>query len=300
MRHLTLITLSIFTFCFAKAATTGPASDDRPVEDAGKAGLVQKERAELPTLWVIGDSTVRVGTKGQRGWGDELKPFFNTAKINIVNRAIGGRSSRTFLTDGRWDSILKEMQPGDIVIMQFGHNDAGPINEKPPRNSKTRARGTIRGNGDETVFVEKNIITGKPETVHSYGWYLRNFVNTAKAKGAVSIICSPIPRKSWDSESKNAKIKRPSSDSWGVWARQAAEQSGAHFVDLYEIIARGYDKLGRKAVEPFFADKGTHTTREGAAFNARAVISGLNGLKAKNPLADYLSVEGKKVTPFVP
>ncbi|MDF9827596.1 rhamnogalacturonan acetylesterase [Ereboglobus sp. PH5-10] len=298
MRHLTLITLGLLTLCLARAAT-GAASDDRPVEDASKAGLVKKERAELPTLWVIGDSTVRVGTNGQRGWGDELRPFFDTAKINIVNRAIGGRSSRTFLTDGRWDAILKELRPGDVVIMQFGHNDAGPINEKPPRDSKTRARGTIRGNGDETVFVEKNIITGKPETVHSYGWYIRNYVATAKSKGAIPVVCSPVPRKSWDSESASAKINR-ASGSYGLWARQAAEQSGALFVDLNEIIARGYEKLGRAAIEPFFADKGTHTTREGAAFNARAVVSGLNSFKDDNPLAAYLSEDGGKVPAFVP
>ena len=282
---------------FALAALSSAfAADDRPVEDAAKAGLQKKSSTELPTLWIVGDSTVKVGTAGQRGWGDELAPFFDATKLNLVNRAIGGRSSRTFLTDGRWDDILKELRAGDIVIMQFGHNDAGPINEDPPVTKSTRARGTIRGNGDESVHVEKNILTGQPETVRSYGWYLRHFIGTAKEKGAVAIVCSPIPRKSWSAE---GKINR-ASGGYGGWARAAATQGDALFVDLNEIIARGYEQLGAPAVDPLFADKGTHTSPEGAAFNARCVVAGLNGLAEKNPLAPFLSAQGKSVPAFAP
>ncbi len=286
---------SAFTAACAAPAAAGPAADDRPVEDAAKAGLQQKSDERLPTLWLIGDSTVKVGTAGQRGWGDEIAPFFDPARINVVNRAIGGRSSRTFITEGRWEGILGEIRPGDIVLMQFGHNDASPINEDPPVTKSTRARGTIKGNGDETVFVEKNILTGQPETVHSYGWYLRQYISGAKEKGAVAIVCSPIPRKSWSEE---GKINR-ASGSYGLWARQAAEQGGALFVDLNEIIARGYEQLGAAAVEPHFADKGTHTSVAGAQFNARCVVSGLNGL-AKNPLAPFLSAAGRAVPAFQP
>lgn len=280
----------------AFAASSGPTADDRPVEDAKKAGLEQKSRSDLPTLWIIGDSTVKVGTAGQRGWGEELAPFFDVSKINVVNRAIGGRSSRTFLTEGRWEDILNQLQEGDIVIMQFGHNDSGPINEDPPVTKSTRARGTIKGNGDETVFVEKNILTGKSETVRSYGWYMRNYVSTAKARGAVPVVCSLIPRKSWNDQGKMNRA----SGGYGLWAKQAAEQGEALFVDLNEIIARAYEKIGKDAVEPLFADKGTHTSVEGARFNARAVVSGLNGLGEKNPVAGFLSVEGKAVPAFVP
>lgn len=268
------------------------ALDDQPVEK--DAGRQKKTDTSLPTLWIIGDSTVKVGTRGQRGWGDELAPFFDPGKINLVNRAIGGRSSRTFMTDGRWDEILRELRSGDVVIMQFGHNDASPINEKPPVNASTRARGVIRNNSDETVDIV-NILTGKPETVRSYGWYLRHFATTAKEKGAAAIICSPIPRKSWD---KEGKINR-TTDSWSLWAKQAAEQSGAQFIDLNEIIARAYERLGEKEVEPLFGDKGTHTSPAGAAFNAKAVVSGLNGL-TPNPLASVLNDEGKAVPAFKP
>ncbi len=298
IRRLALSFVGFATFLLGACAApaSGPASDDRPVEDAAKAGLQTKTKAELPTLWIIGDSTVKVGTPGQRGWGDEIAPFFDTKKINVVNRAIGGRSSRTFITEGRWTGIVGELRSGDFVLMQFGHNDASPINEDPPVTKSTRARGTIKGNGDESVFVAKNILTEKSETVHSFGWYMRQYITDAKAKGVGSIVCSPIPRKSWSPE---GKVNR-ASGGYGLWARQAAGQEHALFIDLNEIIARGYETLGTAAVDPLFADKGTHTSVAGAQFNARAVVSGLNGLGDKNPLAPFLSKEGKAIEAFQP
>jgi lysophospholipase L1-like esterase len=293
---LRLPALLAFACASLFAAGTPGQLDDQPVESGAKT-TTPAPASTLPTFWIIGDSTVKVGTPGQRGWGEEISPFFDPAKITVINRAIGGRSSRTFLTEGRWDDILKELKAGDVVIMQFGHNDASVINEDPPVTKSTRARGVIRNNSDDTVFVEKNILTGRPETVRSYGWYLRHFITTAKEKGASAVVCSPIPRKSWAKD--GATINR-STDSWNLWARQAADQAGAHFIDLNEIIARAYEKIGPAAVDPLFADKGTHTSVEGARFNARAVLSGLNGLGDQNPLAPYLSTEGQAVPAFSP
>ena len=258
----------VFGLCAAFAAT-GPAADDRPVEDASKQGLQTKSSDQLPTLWIIGDSTVKVGTAGQRGWGDEIAPFFDATKINVVNRAIGGRSSRTFITEGRWDGILGEMRAGDIVLMQFGHNDASEINEAPPVTKSTRARGTIKGNGDETVFVEKNILTGQPETVHSYGWYLRKYIADAKDKGAVaSIVCSPIPRKSWNKEGKInrasggyagfnalAGLSRRDGNRWLGFFVKADSLSGAAFEDSPLVRQRHHWSAG-VAVSWVFAQSG--------------------------------------------
>jgi lysophospholipase L1-like esterase len=261
------------------------ADDERPVEDAARFKLDRKENPALPTIYLIGDSTVRVGSKGQRGWGDELAPFFDLRRVNGVNHAIGGRSSRTFQTEGRWDGSLSMIQKGDFVVIQFGHNDSGPTNDN------SRARGTLRGTGEETEEID-NMLTGKHEVVHTYGWYLRKYIRDVKAKGAVPIICSLIPRKSW----KDGKMNR-ASGSYGGWAREVATQEGALFVDLNEIIASGYEKLGPEKVDPLFADAHTHTTVEGARFNAECVVAGLKGLPGK-PLDSYLSPAGKSVSPF--
>ena len=70
-----------------------------------------------PTLFLIGDSTVKVGTSGQVGWGERIADFFDPAKIAVVNAARGGRSSRTFLTEGLWDRALTDVRPGDFVTL---------------------------------------------------------------------------------------------------------------------------------------------------------------------------------------
>ena len=80
-----------------------------------------------PTLFLVGDSTVKVGTPGQVGWGEVVGDHFDLTRINVVNYARGGRSSRTFITEGLWNRVLSAMRPGDYVLIQFGHNDPGEL-----------------------------------------------------------------------------------------------------------------------------------------------------------------------------
>jgi rhamnogalacturonan acetylesterase len=283
----------VFCLIFAAAATRAqlPVEPGSPTDPAvhAKLGLAVPANAKLPTLFLVGDSTVRNGhgdgAGGQWGWGEPLVDFFDTAKINVVNRAIGGRSSRTYITEGHWDDTLALMKPGDIVLFQFGHNDSGPLDDT------ARARGTIPGTGDESREIE-NPILKRHETVHSYGWYMRRYVADTIAKGATPIVCSPIPRKMW----KDGKVVR-NADNYGGWAKQVAEQQHVAFIDLNEIIARHYDALGEAAVEPLFADPHTHTSRAGAELNAESVVSGLKALP-HNPVAAFFSAMGRAVSPY--
>lgn len=242
--------------------------------------------AKPPTLFLIGDSTVRNGAgdgaNKQWGWGEPVAAYFDTAKITVLNRARGGRSSRTFLTEGLWDQVLSAMKPGDFVLIQFGHNDGGPINDT------SRARGTIKGAGEETEEID-NLLTKKHEVVHSYGWHLRKYVADARAKGATPIICSPVPRKIW----KEGRIAR---DQYSRWAEDVAKVEKAGFIDLDEIIARQYEAMGAEKVEPLFADEHTHTTLAGAELNAACVIAGLKALEP-DPLASYYSAKAATVEP---
>jgi rhamnogalacturonan acetylesterase len=226
---------------------------------------------QKPTLYIIGDSTVRngdgSGSNQQWGWGSLIAPFFDTSAISVRNHAIGGRSSRTFINDGRWQRILDELKPGDFVVMQFGHNDASPLDDT------ARARGTIRGTGDESKEIY-NPITKKQEVVYTFGWYMRKYVNEAKAKGATAIICSPVPRNNF----KDGKVSR-ADDSYGKWARETATTTGAYFIDLNNTIADEYEKLGVEKVNSFFPADHTHTNLAGAQLNAEIVIKGVQGLK---------------------
>ncbi len=233
------------------------------------------ERSELPTLFVVGDSTASNGA--DLGWGSDLGSYFDPGKINVENRAWGGTSSRTFQTQGFWDKVLADLKPGDYVMMQFGHNDSSPINDRQ------RARGTIPGVGDETQEID-NLLTGKHETVHTYGWYVCKFISDAKTREATAIVCSPIPRDNW----RDGKVVRASND-YGPWAAAAARRGGAFFLDLNTLIADRYDRLGEKHVSAtFFGPQDhTHTVAAGAKFNGQCVVDGLKAI-GNCPLADYL------------
>ena len=251
--------------------------------------LPEPANPRLPTLFLIGDSTVRNGrgdgVNGQWGWGEPIAAYFDSTRINVVNRAVGGLSSRTYLTLGHWDRVLAMLKAGDFVMMQFGHNDNGPLNDT------SRARGTKTGVGEESEEID-NLLTHQHEVVHTFGWYLRKFIADTRAKGATPIVCSLIPRKTW----KDGKIVR-SQDSYAGWAGQVAATERVAFVDLNEMIARRYDAMGAEKVEPMFADPHTHTSAAGAELNAACAIAGLKGLAA-DPLADFFSAKSAAVVAF--
>ena len=230
--------------------------------------LLQRDK---PTFYIIGDSTVKngdgSGRNGQWGWGSFIAGYFDTSKINIRNHAIGGRSSRTFITEGRWDTILNRLKKGDYVIIQFGHNDGGPLDDT------ARARGSIKGIGEESREIY-NPIQKKQEVVYSYGWYLRKYIRDTKDKGAIPIICSPIPRDQWS----EGKVKRADHD-YGKWAEETAKAENAIFIDLNKLIADQYDALGPEKVKDFFYGDHTHTNKAGAELNAATVVDAIKSLK---------------------
>ena len=242
--------------------------------------ILQKEKRK-PTLYCIGDSTVKNGRGdgggNMWGWGDLLYPLFDTTKIKIENHALGGTSSRTFITRDLWSKVLSKLQKGDYVIMQFGHNDNGALDDT------SRARGTIKGIGDSAREIY-NPILKKQEVVHTYGWYLTKMVNEAKEKGAIPIICSPIPRNDW----KDGKAIRYNGTSYGLWAQQTAAATGTFFIDLNKLICDEYDVLGAEKVKPFFPNEHTHTSKSGAELNAVCVTNGIKQLK-KCKLKKYLN-----------
>jgi lysophospholipase L1-like esterase len=241
--------------------------------------------AATPTLWIIGDSTVKNGTKGLRGWGEEIGAFFDPTKITVQNRALGGRSSRTYFTEGLWAKVADQIKPGDYVLMQFGHNDGGKVSgELSPGRP---ARASLKGTGEDTQVADVGT-TGQKETVHSYGWYLRQFIEGAKAKGATPIVLSPVPRDDW----KDGKVLR--STDYGKWASDVAISENVPFIDLNGIIADQYDQLGQDKVKTFFPFEHTHTSAEGAQLNAKSVIKGIQGLSI--PLKDCIAANPPATT----
>lgn len=228
-----------------------------------------------PTIYAVGDSTVNNSNDGFVGWGNIIGEYFDNRKINVVNKARGGRSSRTFYTEGLWKEVADQLKKGDFVLIQFGHNDGGAID-------KEKFRGSIRGIGDESQNITGQ--NGQPETVYSFGWYLQKFIADAKAKGATVILFSPVPRNRW----KDGKVEREN-ESYGKWSREIAEKERVFFVDLNEITARKYEKETAETVKKkYFTPKDdTHTSNAGAKMNAESVIEGLKKLKG-NPLKRFM------------
>ena len=257
------------------AAFLKPAEDARPVIDARTVRDEAPRDAALPTLFLVGDSTVKsAGQNGAIGWGERIAPCFDSGKINVVNAAIGGRSSRTFYTEGRWDRVLAQLKRGDTVLIQFGHNDGGRVGDPASKN-----RASLPGTGPETV--EDIRPDGSKEQVHSFGWYMARYVEQARAKGAMVVIASPIPhRDRWQDERDFA--------SFADWGRQVARDGGAHFMDLTMLVSNAYRTVGAATVDTFFSDARTHTNAAGAAFNARQVVAGLAALPG-DPLTAYLA-----------
>lgn len=237
-----------------------------------------KREAGKPVVFITGDSTVKNEDKdknGMWGWGSQAYTVFDQKKITCVNCAKAGRSTRTYLNEGRWDQVYNSLQPGDFVLIQFGHNDIGPIDTK-------KMRGTIPGTSDST-HVYKLEGSGNYELVYTFGWYLKKFIQDVKEKGATPILVSLTPRNEW----KDGKIERRN-DSYGKWYREVAKETGCEFVDLHNITADYLDKKcgsKDKAMKYYNRDH-THTSLLGAQTNAKSIAKGLKQIKS--PLAKYL------------
>jgi DNA sulfur modification protein DndE len=127
-------------------------------------------KQQSPTLYLMGDSTMADKPDleyPERGWGQILPIFFDTTQIKIENHAKNGRSTRSFIYEGRWDSLSAKIKPGDFLVIQFGHNDGS---------------------------IQK---TDRYATPAEYRYNLKKFVVEAKSKGANPILCTPIVRRNF-------------------------------------------------------------------------------------------------------
>lgn len=232
-----------------------------------------------PVVFITGDSTVKnedSSDDSMWGWGSLASTIFDTKKITIANCAQAGRSTRTFLKEGRWDKVYNSLQAGDFVIIQFGHNDIGDI-------EKGKMRGTIACAKD-TCKVYCLEGSKMYEMVYSFGWYLKKFIQDVREKGATPVLVSLTPRNIW----KEGKVERRN-DTYGKWYREVAEETGVDFVDVHNLTADYLDKKYKSAEKPqteFYKKDHTHTAKKGALQNAKSFY---RGLKQTNcPLKKYL------------
>ena len=268
------------------AASSNP--DLKPLQDmmmGVQLPVVQVTREKgKPVVFITGDSAVKnkdSDKDGMWGWGSQAYTVFDQDKVTCVNVAKAGRSTRSYVREGRWEQVYNTLQPGDFVLLQFGHNDICPI-------ADAKERGVIPGTAD-TCHVYKMEKDGRYEVVYSFGWYLRKMIDDCREKGATPILVSLTPRNEWP----HGKVERRN-DSYGKWYREVVEQTGVDFLDVHNISADFLDRKfaskseekSKKAASRYFNNDHTHTSLAGARMNAQSVAKGLRDINS--PLAAYL------------
>lgn len=217
-------------------------------------------------LYLAGDSTMCDYSKNRApltGWGTALKALVKPG-VQVTNLAMGGRSSKSFLTENRWDKILDKAKPGDFVIIQFGHNDA----HVGPKNTYRHT------SADET-----------------YKHYLKIYIAEARANGLIPVLCTQTAICKFETDG----AVREHGSTYIRACRDVARETGCDFVDL-NLIAR--EKLaamgpdaGRKlymflAPEEFPAypkgrEDSCHLRDAGAEFYAREFVTQAREKKLK-------------------
>lgn len=244
------------------ARTNDSSSPDAAVSSPDASGatctLSGAATATTPTVYVIGDSTASIYESDlypRMGWAQPLPDFFAPACATIADKALSGRSSKSFYDEGAWTPIRNALRAGDIVLIQFGHND---------EKTDDAARGT-----DPFTTFQK---------------YLSIYIDDAQAKGAKPILLTPINRNNWS----GGKLK----DSHGDYPeamRQLAETKKIPLVDATALTKAYFERIGQTATTALFMDlaagafpnypdgntDNTHLQEKGARTIAQMVLADL-------------------------
>jgi len=202
--------------------------------------------------------------------------------IPVFNAARSGRSTRSFINEGLWSRLLSGTAPGDFVLIEMGHNDEGD-----PSNS-TSHRATLPGIGDDTV--ETTTASGKAETVHSFGWYLRKMVADIQEREAIPLISGMVNRNQWRGEQL-----RPG---W-PFARDAAKVAkklGVEYIDHTHYSVAVFQQMGSAKASAYFPNDHTHTNPGGARINAETLVQAIKCACRTSQLVGYLNDKASEVS----
>ncbi len=224
-------------------------------------GLFSCHSPKKIKVFMAGDSTMQTNDTNKtliRGWGQLFQEAFDTSRVEIINHAIGGRSTKSFKKDGRWERLLSEVQQNDYVIIQFGHNDASinkPERYTPPSDYK------------------ENLI---------------GFVKDVSAKGAVPILVTPIVMRRFDEEGqfKDGHGQYPDK------MREVASEYEVALIDMHqmsmELVSRMGEDNSKKLYmnllpneHPAYPDglnDNTHLREEGARAMVGLAVKGIERL----------------------
>jgi lysophospholipase L1-like esterase len=186
------------------------------------ADIRAQETDAPPTLYVIGDSTAASYSMKHYplfGWAQVLQHYFDASKLRVANRAISGRSSKSFYDSGSWTPIRESLQAGDYVFIQFGHNDQ---KKKDPK----------RYTEPTTTYTE----------------YLQRYIDETRAAEAMPILLTSINRNSWETPKK----LRDSLGGYPDAVRKLAKSESVPLIDMHKRTTRLYQKLGQERTTRLF------------------------------------------------
>ncbi|TDZ29906.1 Rhamnogalacturonan acetylesterase [Colletotrichum sidae] len=210
-----------------------------------------EKRQSVPTIWLCGDSTTAEGGggSGTQGWGPYLQYSFDKSKAKVDNRAIGGRSARSYSREGRFDTVAGLVQSGDWVVIEFGHNDGGSL------SSSDNGRTDCFGDGDQTC---KTTYNGVAETVLTFPAYITNAAKKFNEKGAKVIVAAATPNNVWEGGSFAWSADRFYYYSWLAVQQLGGPSKGFYFVPHGEYAAQAMKNLGADTVNKNYPNDHTH------------------------------------------
>ena len=221
------------------------------VDNIEVSRLPAKPRGPKPTAYIIGDSTVAscAAADIMAGWGQKIGRLLGS-NFAVENKAIGGRSTRSYYREGRLEEVLLSIKPGDLALIQFGHNDG----------SHNREEGYVNNADYEMLLVD---------------YYIKG----VKQRSGIPVIVTPVPRHGFHPAGTD--------DSYVASAKKAARLGGAFLIDAHNLALAHYNSIpGTEAERQFVLDsyyildkKGgsdhTHFTKAGAAKMAEIIYSEL-------------------------
>jgi pectin methylesterase-like acyl-CoA thioesterase/lysophospholipase L1-like esterase len=223
------------------------------------------EGSNIPIrIYLAGDSTVEDVSPEQgnkKGWGEQITPYFTT-DVQIINKAMGGRSTKSFINEGRLQEILDDIKRNEFLFIQFGHNDQ-------------KIEDDLRGTDPYTTYQE----------------CLTRYIDGAIEKGAIPILVTPVNRRKFDEQGKLVN----SLEEYPEAMRQLAEKKKIKLIDLWDKSRILYENLGVEETKKLFAwyelentdtpRDDTHFSAYGATIIAELVIKGIEELDLS--ISDY-------------
>jgi len=222
--------------------------------------VLQSFKKDHVNIWMIGDSTMAPKKKEvfpELGWGVALSNFVNS-NVTIHNHAVNGRSTLSFINENGWKNVTDSIQPGDYVIIQFGHNDQ---KSKPDRHT---------------------------EPFGSFKYNLEKFIAETRSHKATPVLCSSIVRRHFDGKGNLIDTHKD----YITAAQQVAKETGTDYVDMENLTRKlvlGLGPEGSKSIYNFTDKKqdSTHLNVNGAGVVAKLFVN--DAQKRKLSIAKYFN-----------